>query len=223
MLSLWAEEMGMRVGVLGSGDVARTLASGFLKHGHKVTIGSRTPDKLADWAAANPAGATGTFAGAAAFGELIVLAVKGSAAAEVLRLAGVENLTGKTVADACNPIADAPPDHGVLQFFTTHHEALMEQLQREFPNAHLVKVFNSVGSISMVNPQFPGGRPTMFICGNDEAAKKQVGVILDQLGWETADMGGAEAARAIEPLCMLWCIPGFTRNEWTHAFKLLKR
>jgi 8-hydroxy-5-deazaflavin:NADPH oxidoreductase len=215
--------MRMKIGVLGSGDVARTLASGLLKHGHKVTLGSRTPYKLADWAAQNPAGVTGTFGEAAAFGELVVLAVKGTAAAEVLRLAGAVNLAGKTVADACNPIADAPPDHGVLQFFTTHHEALMEQLQREFPNAHMVKAFNSVGSISMVNPEFPGGKPTMFICGNNEAAKKQVGEILDQFGWETADMGGVEAARAIEPLCMLWCIPGFTRNEWTHAFKLLKR
>ena len=212
----------MKIGVLGSGDVARTLASSFLKHGHKVTLGSRTPEKLADWAKANPAGATGTFAEAAEFGELIVLAVKGSAAAEVLLLAGAANVAGKTVADACNPIADAPPDHGVLQFFTTHHEALMEQLQREFPDAHLVKVFNSVGSISMVNPVYAGGRPTMFICGNDAGAKKQVGEILDQFGWETTDMGGVEAARAIEPLCMLWCIPGFTRNEWTHAFKLLR-
>jgi len=213
----------MKIGVLGSGDVARTLASGFLKHGHKVTLGSRTPEKLADWAKANLAGATGTFAEASAFGELIVLAVKGSVAAEVLRLAGAANLTGKTVADACNPIADAPPDHGVLQFFTTHQESLMEQLQREFPEAHLVKVFNSVGTISMVNPEFPGGPPTMFICGNDAGAKKQVEGILDQFGWETADMGGVEAARAIEPLCMLWCIPGFLRNEWTHAFKLIRR
>ena len=213
----------MKIGVLGSGDVAKTLASGFLKHGHKVTIGGRTPDKLADWATKNPAGSTASFAEAAAFGELLVLAVKGTAAMDALRLAGAENLAAKTVVDACNPIADAPPDHGVLQFFTTHHEALMERLQREFAGASFVKAFNSVGVPSMVNPQFPGGKPTMFICGNKEAAKKQVSGILDQFGWETADMGGVEAARAIEPLCMLWCIPGFLRNEWTHAFKLLKR
>jgi 8-hydroxy-5-deazaflavin:NADPH oxidoreductase len=213
----------MKIGVLGSGDVAKTLASGFLKHGHQVTVGSRTPEKLADWAKANPAGATGTFAEAAAFGELIVLAVKGPVAAEVLRLAGANNLAGKTVGDACNPIADAPPHHGVLQFFTTHHDSLMEQLQRAFPDAHLVKVFNSVGTISMVNPEFPDGRPTMFICGNDAGAKKQVEGILDQFGWETADMGDVVAARAIEPLCILWCLPGFLRNEWTHAFKLIKR
>ncbi|HXR39861.1 MAG TPA: NAD(P)-binding domain-containing protein [Terracidiphilus sp.] len=213
----------MKIGVLGSGGVANVLASGFLKHGHQVTIGSRTPDKLVDWAAQNPGGNTGTFAAAATFGELLVLAVKGSAAAEALRLAGAENLAGKAVVDACNPIADAPPDHGVLRFFTNLDESLMERLQREFAGAHFVKAFNSVGAASMVNPRFAGGKPTMFICGNSEAAKKQVGEILDQFGWETADMGGVEAARAIEPLCMLWCIPGFTRNEWTHAFKLLKR
>jgi 8-hydroxy-5-deazaflavin:NADPH oxidoreductase len=213
----------MKIGVLGSGGVAKTLADGFLRHGHTVTIGSRTPGKLTDWATQNPTGLTGTFAEAAAFGELLVLAVKGGAAGDALGLAGAENLAGKTVVDACNPIADAPPDHGVLKFFTTHDEALMERLQREFPDAHLVKAFNSVGSPSMVNHEFPGGKPTMFICGNNEAAKKEVGGILDQFGWETADMGGVEAARAIEPLCMLWCIPGFLRNEWTHAFKLLKR
>jgi 8-hydroxy-5-deazaflavin:NADPH oxidoreductase len=222
-MSLMAEEKGMKIGVLGSGIVAQTLGSGFLKHGHKVTLGSRTPEKLADWAKANPSGATGTFAEAAKFGEVLFLAVKGHVAAEVLRQAGAENLAGKTVADACNPTADAPPDQGVLRFYTTHDEALMEQLQRAFPSAHLVKAFNSVGVAAMVNPEFPGGKPTMFICGNDAGAKKQVEGILDQFGWETADMGDAVAARAIEPLCLLWCIPGFLHNEWTHAFKLLKR
>ena len=213
----------MKIGVLGSGIVARVLASGFLKHGHQVMIGSRTPDKLADWAVQNPAGATGSFAEAAAFGELIVLAVKGSAAAEALLLAGAENLAGKTVADTCNPIADAPPDKGVLPFFTTYNASLMEQLQRDFPDANFVKAFNSVGAASMVNPVFPDGKPTMFICGNSDAAKREVSAILDRFDWETADMGGVEAARAIEPLCMLWCIPGFLRNEWTHAFKLIER
>jgi hypothetical protein len=99
----------------------------------------------------------------------------------------------------------------------------MEQLQRDFPDANFVKAFNSVGSASMVNPVFPGGKPTMFICGNSDAAKKEVSAILDQFDWEIADMGSVEAARAIEPLCILWCIPGFLRNEWTHAFKLVKR
>lgn len=213
----------MKVGILGSGDVAKTLASGFLKHGHGVMVGTRTPAKLADWAAQNPNAQVGSFADAAKSGELIVLAVKGNAAVEALGLAGAGNLAAKTVLDACNPIADAPPDHGVLRFFTTHEQSLMERLQQEFPAANFVKAFNSVGAPSMVNPQFAGGKPTMFICGNDEAAKKQVSQIAGEFGWEVADMGSVEAARAIEPLCMLWCIPGFLRNEWTHAFKLLHR
>jgi predicted dinucleotide-binding enzyme len=135
----------------------------------------------------------------------------------------ISRLAEKTVIDACNPIEDAPPVNGVLPFFTTYNESLMEKLQREFAGAHFVKAFNSVGAASMVNPQFKDGKPTMFICGNSEAAKKTVSGILDQFGWETADMGKAEAARAIEPLCMLWCIPGLVRNQWTHAFKLLTK
>jgi 8-hydroxy-5-deazaflavin:NADPH oxidoreductase len=212
----------MKVGVLGSGDVAKTLAAGLVKHGHDVTVGSRSPGKLDDWIEQNPKAAAGSFADAAAFGEVVVLAVKGNAALEALRLAGAENLAAKPVIDATNPIDDAPPVKGVLAFFTDHTESLMEMLQREFASAHFVKCFNSVGASCMVNPQFAGGKPTMFICGNHDGAKQAVTAILDQFGWETADMGGAEAARAIEPLCMLWCIPGFLRNEWVHAFKLLK-
>jgi predicted dinucleotide-binding enzyme len=211
----------MKVGVLGSGDVARVLAAGFLKHGHEVVIGTRDPGKLAAWASQNPKGRVGSFADAARFGDLIVLAVKGTAAADALRAAGAPALAGKPVIDATNPIADAPPTNGVLSFFTTLDESLMEILQREFVDARFVKAFNSVGNAQMVNPQFKGGKPTMFICGNDADAKKTVTEILDQFGWETADMGQAEAARAIEPLCMLWCIPGFLRNQWGHAFKLL--
>jgi hypothetical protein len=111
----------------------------------------------------------------------------------------------------------------VLRFFTNLDQSLMERLQGAFPDAHFVKAYNSVGNTRMINPQFPGGKPTMFICGNDDKAKATVRGINDQFGWETADMGKAEAARAIEPLCMLWCILGFTQNEWTHAFKLLHK
>ena len=213
----------MKVGVLGSGVVAQVLAAGFVKHGHDVMIGSRDPEKLADWNAKNPKASRGTFAETAAFGEVIILAVKGTVASEALQLAGAKNLAGKPVIDACNPIADAPPVNGVLPFFTGPAESLMEQLQREFPDAQFVKAFNSIGSMQMVNPSYAEGKPTMFICGNSDAAKKAVTGILDQFGWETADMGGVEAARAIEPLCMLWCLPGFLRNEWTHAFKLLRK
>ena len=212
----------MKVGVLGSGDVAKVLAVGFLKHGHSVMVGTRDLSKLESWASENPSARVGSFADAAAFAEVVILAVKGTAASSALHLATPENLTGKPVIDATNPIADLPPVNGVLQFFTGLDESLMERLQREFPEARFVKAFNSVGNACMIDPQFAGGRPTMFICGNDERARGIVAELLDQLGWETADMGKAEAARAIEPLCMLWCIPGFTRNEWSHAFKLLK-
>lgn len=211
----------MRCGVLGSGDVAKTLASGLLKHGHEVMAGTREPAKLKEWGEANPRARIGSFEEAARFGEIVILAVKGTASADALRAAGASNLTGKTVIDATNPIADAAPVNGVLSFFTTLDDSLMERLQREFAGAKFVKAFNSVGSGCMVDPQFAGGRPTMFICGNDEAAKKTVAGILDQFGWEVSDMGKVEAARAIEPLCMLWCIPGFLRQDWSHAFKLL--
>jgi len=213
----------MKVGILGSGDVAKALAIGFLKHGHEVLMGTRSPAKLADWAKQNPKGRIGSFAEAANFADLAVLAVKGTVAADALRTAGPANLAGKSVIDATNPISDLPPVNGVLRFFTNLDESLMERLQHEFENLHFVKAFNSVGSASMVNPQFKGGKPSMFICGNDDAAKTVVTGVLDQFGWETVDMGKAEAARAIEPLCMLWCIPGFLRNDWVHAFKLLAR
>jgi predicted dinucleotide-binding enzyme len=211
----------MKIGIIGSGDVAKSLAEGFLKHGHEVKLGTRAPDKLADWAKQNTKASIASPTDTAKFGEVVVLAVKGTAAAEALRGAGADNLSGKLVIDATNPIADEPPVNGVLKFFTNLDESLMEKLQKEFKSARFVKAFNSVGSSSMVNPQFKGGKPTMFICGNGDEAKKTVSKILDQFGWETADMGKVEAARAIEPLCMLWCIPGFLRNEWEHAFKLL--
>jgi len=215
------EERIMKVGILGSGDVAKALAAGFVKYGHNVMIGTRDPAKLADWLAQHRGAQAGSFSDTAKFGEAVVLAVKGTVALEALSAAGASNLAGKPVIDATNPIADAPPINGVLKFFTSLDESLMERLQREVPGARFVKAFNSVGHAFMINPQFKGGKPTMFICGNDEAAKQTVRGILDQFGWETADMGKAEAARAIEPLCMLWLIPGFLRNEWSHAFKLL--
>ena len=211
----------MNVGILGSGDVARTLGAGFVSHGHSVMLGTRSPAKLAEWAAKHPGARVGTFAEAARFGGLVVLAVKGTVAGEVLRAAGADHIAGKCVIDTTNPIADAPPDQGVLRFFTTLDDSLMERLQRQFPAARFVKAFSSVGNALMVDPVLANGPPTMFICGNDEAAKSEVVGILTQFGWETSDLGHAAAARAIEPLCMLWCIPGFLRNDWRHAYKVL--
>jgi 8-hydroxy-5-deazaflavin:NADPH oxidoreductase len=212
----------MKIGVIGSGVVGETLANGFLKHGHEVMRGSREPSKLAGWkSGAGGRAQAGTFADAARFGEMVVLAVKGTGATAAADACG-SSLAGKTVIDTTNPIGDAPPVNGVLQYFTGPNESLLERLQGRTPQARFVKAFSCVGSALMVNPMLPGGKPTMFICGNDEGAKRQVAGLLDQLGWETEDCGGAEAARAIEPLCMLWCIPGFRKNDWAHAFKLLR-
>lgn len=215
--------MKTKIGIIGSGVVGQVLADGFLKHGYEVKIGSRDISKLNDWKnKAGDKGSVGSFAEAASFGEIIVLAVKGIAAAEALKIAGEMILNGKTIIDATNPIDNKAPENGVLRFFTNLDESLMEQLQAKFPGANFVKAFNSVGNPMMVNPDYKGIKPTMFICGNNENAKKEVKHILDQFGWESEDMGKAESARAIEPLCMLWCIPGFLKNQWTHAFKLLK-
>jgi predicted dinucleotide-binding enzyme len=214
----------MTVGIIGSGEVGLTLAKAFLEEGHSVMLAARDAHKpeLAKWKKENPKGQTGSFRDAAKFGECLVLCVAGAAAEEALVQAGKENLKGKPIMDTTNPIDKAPPTNGVLKFFTTLDDSLMERLQRSAPDAHFVKTFNIVGSDFMYKPKFPGGTPTMFICGNDPAAKETVTNILTAFGWETEDMGKAEAARAIEPLCMLWCIPGFLRNQWTHAFKLLK-
>ena len=210
----------MKIGIIGSGTVARTLAAGFIAQGHEVRLGTRDPAQLSAFAAEHPKAHIGSPAEVAAFAELAVLAVKGKAAAAVLRGLGGA-LDGKTVIDTGNPLADAAPVDGVLQYFTGPNESLLEQLQQEFPAVRFVKAFNSVGAPCMVQPKLEGGPPTMFIAGNDAAAKAAVSGLLAELGWGVADMGPAIAARAIEPLCMLWCIPGFQRNDWHHAFKLL--
>jgi predicted dinucleotide-binding enzyme len=216
--------MGKKVGVIGSGIVGQTLASGFLRHGYDVAVGTNSPGKYQELKSkTNGRAKVGTFQETAKFGEIVVLAVKGTAAEAVMKTSGIDNLAGKVVIDTTNPIADAPPVNGVLQFFTSPNDSLMERLQKLAPEARLVKSFSCVGNALMVNPDFNGIRPTMFICGNHEEAKREVTAILDQFGFDVADMGGVEGARAIEPLCMLWCIPGFRSNSWTHAFKLLKR
>jgi predicted dinucleotide-binding enzyme len=213
-----------KIGIIGSGIVGQTLANGFIKYGYQVMIGTRDLSKLTDWKKqAGTNGSIGTFSDAASFGELLVLAVKATAAKEALKLAGKQNLHGKTVIDTSNPIADAPPENGVIKYFTTLDKSLMEQLQTEFPETHFIKAFSCVGNAFMVNPDFGGVKPSMFICGNNEAAKSEVSKIVEKFGFEVEDMGKAEAARAIEPLCILWCIPGFTQNKWSHAFKLLKK
>ena len=212
-----------RVGVIGSGVVGQVLAAGFLKHGYEVMVGTREAQKLAGWVAGAGAGAkVGSVAERAAVGEIGGRAVHGAAAEEAGQRAGPATLAGKVVIDATNPIAQRPPQNGVLGFFTSLEDSLMERLQRAAPAARFVKAWNSVGNALMVDPQLAGGPPTMFICGNDAAAKAEVEAILDRFGWESEDLGAVEAARAIEPLCILWCIPGFLRNDWFHAYKVVR-
>ena len=212
----------MNIGILGSGIVGETLANGFIKYGNFVKRGSREPQKLKEWISkAGSNASAGTFEESAQFGEIVILSVKGTAAEDVIKSCA-KNLQGKIVIDTTNPVANEPPINGVLKFFTNFEESLMEKLQKISPDSYFVKAFSSVGSHFMVNPDFQNIKPTMFICGNHDPSKLKVSEMLTQFGWESADMGKVEAARAIEPLSMLWCIPGFRSNEWNHAFKLLK-
>ncbi len=213
--------MARKVGVLGSGQVGQVLARGFRAKGYEVTIGTRAPAKLAEFASAHGV-RVASFQDAARFGEILVLAVKGTAAVETLASVPEDALSGKIVIDTTNPIADAPPEDGVLRLFTGPNESLMEKLQAAHPRARLVKAWNSIGNALMVDPRVPGGPPTMFLCGDDATARAEVAGILREFGLEPEDVGGARSARALEPLVQLWCLPGFLRNDWTHAFKLLK-
>jgi predicted dinucleotide-binding enzyme len=213
----------MKVGIIGSAAVGQTLAKAFKAEGHEVILGTRNVEKeeVVHFVRENEGIQAGTFAEAAAFGEMIVLATGGEVVLQAIELAGAAAFSGKVVIDATNPIAPEAPQGGVLKFFTSYNESLMERIQAALPQAKLVKAFNSVGAGLMYKPTL-SATPSMFICGNDEEAKGQVKEVLTAFGWETEDMGKAEAARAIEPLCILWCIPGFTKNQWNHAFKLLQ-
>jgi predicted dinucleotide-binding enzyme len=216
----------MKIGILGSGDVGRVLGSAFIAEGNEVMLGTRDVQKEAvvKWLSQNPGAKAGSFEETAAFGELLVLATSGDITSAVIASAGIQHFKNKVVIDTTNPIDHTkPPVNAVLPYFTTTDESLMEQLQKLVPEARLVKAFNSVGNGFMYKPDFGSQKPTMFICGNDEDAKRTVTGILDGFGWETEDMGTVESARAIEPLCILWCIPGFLGNGWSHAFKLLKK
>jgi 8-hydroxy-5-deazaflavin:NADPH oxidoreductase len=215
--------MAKKIGIIGSGVVGIALANGLHRHGYHIMLGTNDTGKhegIKEKTKGNAA--IGTFEETARYADLLILAVKGTMAEGALRKTGIENLIGKTVLDATNPIADAPPTNGVIPFFTTLKESLMERLQALAPETHFVKCFSCVGNALMVDPDFGGEKPTMFICGNNEEAKERTTALLEEIGWEAADMGKVEGARAIEPLCILWCIPGINSGQWRHAFKLLK-
>jgi predicted dinucleotide-binding enzyme len=230
MARCYNRAMAKPVAILGSGAVGQALARGFLKHGYGVVVGTAHPDKRIDWSkqasGSDPAALRSipvtTYELAAKAAELAVLATKGAAAEAVVK-AIAPHLAGKIVLDATNPLADEAPENGVLKLFTASNESLMERLQRTAPQARFVKAFSCIGSGLMVDPDVGQIKPSMFICGNDAAARQEVTRIVEQFGFDAEDMGGVEAARAIEPLAMLWCIPGFLRNDWNHAFKMLRK
>lgn len=212
------------IGILGSGIVAKTLAKGFLQHNYTVCMGTSNPEKLREWCASLPSPPRiASMVDCASQSELIVLAVKGDASESVIASMG-DAISGKTVIDTTNPIDHTrAPQNGVLPYFTSFDESLMERLQKIAPQAHLVKAFSCVGNAFMIHPDFNGQQPTMFYCGNNDSAKLETREILEAFGWDALDMGKAESARAIEPLCMLWCIPGFAQNQWNHAFAMLRK
>lgn len=207
------------IGVLGSGDVGRTLAGGFIQLGHDVKVGTRDPEKLREWAeAAGPRASVGSFAEAAQFGDLIVLATLGAGTESAIRMAGVEHFAGKVVIDTTNPLEFST---GAPRLFVGHSDSLGEQIQRVIPSARVVKAFNTVGNALMVNPRLPGGPPDMFLCGNDDGAKKIVSQICENWGWGVIDIGGIEGSRHLEPMCLVWVLHGIRSGSWKHAFKML--
>ena len=211
----------INVGILGSGDVGKARARGFAGVGHEVMIGSRSPEKLSDFAKETKGVRAGTFAEAAAFGDVIALATLGTATEEAIELAGAKNFDGKVVIDATNPLdfsGGMPP-----KLFVGHTDSLGERVQRWIPNAKVVKAFNTVGNAFFVNPDFPNGPPDMFIAGNDAGAKKIVAQICEHWGWGVIDVGGIEGSRHLEPMCMVWVLHGALSGSWTHAFKMLHK
>lgn len=202
----------MKIGILGSGDVGQTLAKGFVAIGHSVVIGSREGNKLAAFSA-DTGIAERTFKAVVDASDVLVLCVKG-AVAEALVTELRTSLVGKVVLDATNPIAGEAAG-GILRYFTGPNDSLLQRLQKAAPEAKFVKAFNSCGAAVMVQPKLSSGvKPTMFICGNDTAAKALTTTLCGELGWNTEDVGGAEGGNAVEALCQLWCAPGFLRNDW---------
>jgi predicted dinucleotide-binding enzyme len=213
----------MKIGILGTGDVGKALGRGFITLGHEVKMGSREAanEKALAWAREVGAKASaGTFAEAAEFGEIIALATLGLANESALRLAGPERFRGKVVIDATNPLDFSG---GRPKLAELEEGSGGEQVQRLLPDAHVVKAFNTVGNAHMFRPDFPGGPPDMFICGNDADAKKKVAEILSDFGWGAVDVGGIEASHYLEAMCMVWVDYGIRTNTWNHAFKLLRK
>ncbi|MBK8207456.1 MAG: NAD(P)-binding domain-containing protein [Planctomycetes bacterium] len=211
----------MKIGILGTGDVGKALGNGFIALGHEVKMGSRTAGNAKAKAWVESAGgkaSEGTFNDAAKFGEIVALCTLGNVSEEIVKGSSAE-LKGKILWDATNPLDFST---GGPRLSIVGHDSLGEHIQKAAPGASVVKVFNTVGNALMFKPKLAGGPPTMFIAGNDEAAKKKTEGLLKEFGWETADIGGIEGSRYLEAMCMTWVAYGFKHGVWTHAYKLLK-
>ena len=211
----------MKVGILGSGDVGKSFAHAFGALGHEVVIGSRSPEKLSEFVGGEGDRVTsGTFEDAARSGDLLVLATHGMATEEAMTMAGKQNFDHKVVIDATNPLDFSG---GAPRLAVGHTDSLGEQIQRSIPNARVVKAFNTVGNPLFFKPELPGGPPDMFIGGNDADAKKLVAQVCEAFGWGVIDLGGIEASRYLEPMCMAWVVHGVISGTWLHAFKMLHK
>lgn len=191
--------------------------------GYDVMIGTRdvTKPDLVKFASDNTGMKIGTFAESAAFADFAFLATLGGAAVDCIKICGPDNLKGKIVIDATNPISGAPVN-GVFPYFTAE-KSLLEMLQETYPEIKFAKGFSSTGATTFYKPQFKDGlKGSLFTCGNYPEAKELVVKIGNQFGWEVEDAGDATMGRPIESLCILWCFYGFARNDWYHAFKVIR-
>ncbi|MET0594968.1 MAG: NAD(P)-binding domain-containing protein [Polyangiaceae bacterium] len=212
----------MRIAILGTGVVGQALGKAFIALGHDVIMGGRDAqnDKALAWAKEMGSKAkTGTFADAAEFGEIVVLATLGMANESVLASAGAANLRGKVLIDTTNPLDFSK---GAPNLAVVGNDSGGERVQRMLPEALVVKAFNTVGAPLMFRPKLPGGPPDMFICGNDAGAKAKVTELLSAFGWGTIDVGEIESARYLEAMCMTWILSGRGGKNWNQAFKMLK-
>lgn len=211
----------MKVAILGSGDVAQALGKGFARHGHEVMIGSREPEsaKLKAWKKAVGANAkSGTSQDAAKFGEIVVLATLGVGTEAAIDGAGTKSFDGKVVIDVTNPLdfsKGVPPG-----LFVGTTDSLGERIQRKLPTAKVVKAFNTISNLQMVDPRTKGGKPKLMIAGNDAAAKKKVEEFVKGLGWGGVyDCGGIDGARWLEASVPLWVRLGNELNTWEHILQ----
>lgn len=213
--------MARKVGILGSGDAAQALGRGFMKHGFDVMLGTRDASKLAEWGQETK-GRVGSFADAARHGEIVVLALSGAGTESALDLAGPANFAAKLVLDATNPLDFSngmPPG-----LFVGTTDSLGERVQRKLPGAKVVKCFNTVSNVKMIDPVFKEGKPRMFIAGDDADAKKRTEALLRELGWPgVVDAGGIEGSRWLEAMVPLWVVIAAANGmTFDHAFAVVR-